>query len=177
MENRRENLHVLVFPWLAMGHLLPFFRFSKILAQMGHKVYFVSTPRNLTKIPKIPPHLSSLLNLVSFPLPEIPNLPRHAESSTDVPFRTQSLLKRAFDSLEPDLADFLESSNPDWIIYDYASHWLHRRAAELGISRAFFSLFNAAMLSFLGPPSDLIDGRDERTAPEDFTVVPKWVPF
>ncbi|PON89833.1 UDP-glucuronosyl/UDP-glucosyltransferase [Trema orientale] len=173
----RENLHVVVFPWLAIGHLIPFFHLSKHLAQKGHKVYFISTPKNLTKIPKIPPHLSSLLNLVSFPLPQIPNLPLDAESAADVPFRTQALLKRAFDSLEPALAAFLESSTPDWVILDYASHWLYRRAAELGVSRAFLSLFNAAMLSFLGPPAGLIDGRDGGSSPEDFAAVPKWVPF
>ncbi|PON89834.1 UDP-glucuronosyl/UDP-glucosyltransferase [Trema orientale] len=172
-----ENLHVVVFPWLAMGHLIPFFHLSKHLAQKGHKVSFVSTPRNVTKLPKIPPQLSSLLNLVSFPLPQVTKLPLDAESSADVPFRAQSLLKRAFDLLEPALISFLESSTPDWIIYDYASHWLHRRAAELGVSRAYFALFNAAWLSFLGPPSDLIDCRDARSTAEDFTVVPKWVPF
>ncbi|XP_062074528.1 UDP-glycosyltransferase 91C1 [Humulus lupulus] len=177
MENVRENLQVVVFPWLAMGHLIPFFHLSKCLAQKGHKVWFVSTPRNLTKIPKVPPHLSSLLNLVSLPLPQIPNLPLNAESAADVPFRTQSLLKQAFDSLEPALAAFLQSSKPDWIIYDFASHWIHRRAAELGVSRAFLALFNAAWLSFIGPPSCLIDGLDARSTAEDYTVVPKWIPF
>ncbi|KAM6557674.1 hypothetical protein CsatB_004693 [Cannabis sativa] len=177
-EKVKENLQVVVFPWLAMGHLIPFFHLSKSLAQKGHKVWFVSTPRNLTKIPKIPPHLSSHLNLVTLTFPrKIPNLPLNAESAAEVPFAAQSLLKQAFDSLEPALADFLQSSKPDWIIYDYASHWIHSRAAELGISRAYFALFNAAWLSFLGPPLDLINGLDGRSSAEDYTVVPKWIPF
>ncbi|GMN40172.1 hypothetical protein TIFTF001_009398 [Ficus carica] len=177
--NRKEELHVVVFPWLAMGHLIPFFNLSKRIAQSGHKVSFLSTPTNISRLPK-PPPLSSSLSFVSLPFPEIPNLPSAAESASDVPFRSQPLLKRAFDLLEPSVLAFLESSSPpvDWILHDYASHWLHPRAAELGSSRAFFSLFNAGWLSFLGPPAALLDdGGGGRRSVEDFTVVPEWVPF
>ncbi|EXB79621.1 UDP-glycosyltransferase 91C1 [Morus notabilis] len=149
----------------------------KTLTQKGLKVSFLSTPKNIHRLPKIPPHLSSSLTFISLPLPEIPNLPSDAESASDVPFRAQPLLKRAFDLLEPYVTSFLESSRPDWILHDYASYWLPRRAAELGASRAFFSLFNAAWLSFVGPPSALIDGGRGRSLVEDFTVVPEWVPF
>lgn len=48
-------------------------------------------------------------------------------------------------------------------------------ATELGIKKAFFSLFNASALCFMGPPSSLIE--DARTTPDDFTVVPPWIPF
>ncbi|TQD82078.1 hypothetical protein C1H46_032356 [Malus baccata] len=170
-------LHVVVFPWLAMGHLIPFFHLSTLIAQKGHTVSFVSTPRNLSRLPKIPSHLSSLVNLVSFPLPRLPNLPNDAESSTDVPFHKQQLLKTAFDMLQTPLTAFLESSRPDWVIYDYAPHWLPAIAARLGVAHALFFCVNAACLAYLGPPSVLISGQDGRTKAEDFTVVPKWVPF
>lgn len=168
---------MVVFPWLAMGHIIPFFRFSTLIAQKGHTVAFVSTPRNLSRLPRIPSHLSSLINLVSLPLPRLPNLPKDAESSADVPFHKQQLLKTAFDMLQPLLTAFLESSRPDWVIYDYTPHWLPATAARLGISRAFFCCFNAACMSYIGPPSLLVSGKDGRTKAEDFTVVPKWVPF
>ncbi|KAJ6326160.1 hypothetical protein OIU78_013289 [Salix suchowensis] len=160
-----------------MGHLIPFLQLSKLLAEKGHKIYFVSTPRNLNRLPEIPKQLSSKIVLVSFPLPRVPNLPSFAESSTDVPYTKQQLLKKAFDLLEPPLTTFLESSKPDWIFYDYASHWLPSVAARLGISCAFFSLFTAACLSYIGPPSVLMNIGDPRSKAEDFTVVPKWIPF
>ncbi|KAJ6694884.1 GLYCOSYLTRANSFERASE [Salix koriyanagi] len=160
-----------------MGHLIPFLQLSKLLAEKGHKIYFVSTPRNLNRLPEIPKQLSSKIVLVSFPLPRVPNLPSFAESSTDVPYTKQQLLKKAFDLLEPPLTTFLESSKPDWIFYDYASHWLPSVAARLGISCAFFSLFTAATLSYIGPPSVLMNIGDPRSKAEDFTVVPKWIPF
>ncbi|XP_062164844.1 UDP-glycosyltransferase 91C1 [Alnus glutinosa] len=175
MENA-DVLHVAMFPWLATGHLIPFMHLSKCLAQKGHTVSFISTPRNMDRLPKIPPHLSPLINLIRLPLPHVDGLPAHAESSADVPFHKQQLLKRTFDLLYSQVAAFLEDSRPDWIVYDYASHWLPQLAAQLGVSRAFFCLFNAAFMSFLGPPEALINGGSRSTA-EDFTMVPKWVPF
>ncbi|KAL5559952.1 hypothetical protein UlMin_036163 [Ulmus minor] len=161
-ENNETSLHIALFPWLAMGHLIPFFNLSKRLAQKGHKISFLSTPKNLTKLAKIPLHLSPLLNLVPLPFPNLPNLPPNAESSADLPYNKQPLLKQAHDLLEPSIAAFLEASKPDWIIYDFASFWLPPLAAKLGVSRVFFCLFTAACMDFIGPPSG---------------VAPEWVPF
>ncbi|GFP88835.1 UDP-glycosyltransferase 91c1 [Phtheirospermum japonicum] len=178
-EQSIKVLHIVMLPWLAIGHLRPFFRLSECLAQKGHRISFISTPRNLQRSIKVPQHLSHLINLVAFPLPEVENLPPHAESSMDVSFAKQQLLKVALDSLEPSIRDFLENAEPkpDWIVYDYASHWLPKLAEETGISRAFFSLFTAAFMAFLGPPDVLTSQGYSRSTAEDYTVVPEWVPF
>ncbi|CAN4081977.1 unnamed protein product [Withania somnifera] len=178
MENEKEALHVVMFPWLAMGHIIPFFHLSKCLAQRGHKITFISTPRNIERLDKVPSNLAPLLHIVSFPLPKVENLPDDAESSMDIPYQKAQSLKIAFDLLETPLITFLKNSSnpkPDWIVYDYASHWLPKRARDLGISCAFFSLFTAATMAFFGPPWALLN--DERSIPEDYTVVPKWIPF
>ncbi|XP_038896950.1 UDP-glycosyltransferase 91C1 [Benincasa hispida] len=169
-------LHVLLFPWLALGHLIPFARLAICLAQKGLKVSFISTPRNLSRITKIPPHLSSVVSLIGVSLPPVDGLPAAAESSSDIPYNKQQLLKKAFDSLKSPLADLLRDLNPDCIIYDYASHWLPPLAAELRISSVFFSLFTAAFLTFLGPPSELSNGGGSRSTIEDFMEVPEWMP-
>ncbi|XP_055804399.1 UDP-glycosyltransferase 91C1 [Solanum dulcamara] len=179
MENEKEALHVVMFPWLAMGHIIPFFHLSKCLAQRGHRITFISTPRNIERVvDKVPFDLASLFHIVSFPLPKVENLPDDAESSMDIPYQKAQFLKIAFDLLETPLTNFLENSSnpkPDWIVYDYASPWLPKHARDLGVSCAFFSLFTAATMSFYGPPWALLN--DERSVPEDYTVVPKWIPF
>ncbi|OAY23173.2 UDP-glycosyltransferase 91C1 [Manihot esculenta] len=172
-----SELHIVVFPWLAMGHLIPFLRFSMVLAQKGHRIYFVSTPRNINRLLRSTQKLSSNVSLISLPLLSVPGLPPNAENTSDIPYSKQQLLKKAFDLLQHQLTDFMQSTRPDWVIYDYASHWLPSIASDLGISAAFFSLFTAATLSFVGPPSMLMNGEDSRSKAEDFTVVPKWVPF
>ncbi|KAK1369011.1 UDP-glycosyltransferase 91C1 [Heracleum sosnowskyi] len=176
---KNKVLHIVMFPWLAIGHLRPFLLLSEILAQKGHKISFVSTPRNIQRLPKIPSNLVHLIDLVTFALPQVENLSPHEESSMDIPNSKAQFLKIAFDLLKSDLLTFLENTRPkpDWILYDYASYWLPSLASELGISTAYLCLFSAAFMAFLGPPSFLISGEDGRSKGEDYTVVPKWVPF
>ncbi|KAL3524971.1 hypothetical protein ACH5RR_013343 [Cinchona calisaya] len=172
-----SKLHVVMFPWLAFGHMIPFLELSKFIAQKGHKVTFISTPRNIDRLPKIPQELASSITLVKIPLPKIEQLPENAEATMDIPNEDIPHLKKVYDGLELDLTRFLESSLPDWIIYDFAPYWLPPIAAKLGISKAFFSIINAWFLAFLGPSDVMINNADPRLTVEDFIVPPKWVPF
>ncbi|KAK4417007.1 putative UDP-rhamnose:rhamnosyltransferase 1 [Sesamum alatum] len=159
-----QSVHLAVFPWLAFGHIIPYLELSKHIAQKGHRISFISTPRNIDRLPKLPPHLSSSIALVKIPLPTIAELPENAEATMDIHGAQMDHLKTAFDGLEAGLTRILEDSRPDWILYDFAAHWLPPVAAGLGISRAFFLNINAC-------------GSNDRTKPEDFTVPPKWVKF
>ncbi|KAD7478526.1 hypothetical protein E3N88_01662 [Mikania micrantha] len=171
-----KQLHVAMFPWLAFGHILPFLELSKFITQKGHKVSFLSTTRNIRRLPSS--HLSPLVNLVELTLPCVQELPQNAEATMDVHTDDVHYLKKAFDGLQPEVARFLEEESPDWIIYDFAPYWLPAVAAGLGISRAFFLIINAWFLAFVGSsPEDLINGSDYRTKIEDFMTPPKWVPF
>ncbi|CAH9078358.1 unnamed protein product [Cuscuta europaea] len=168
-----SSLHIVMFPWLAFGHLIPFLHLAKSLALSGHKVSFLSTPRNLSRLPKTP-----LIHLVSLPFPAVENLPPDAESSMDIPHHKAQFLKIAFDLLQSPLLHFLETTTPtpDWIVYDYASHWLPGISSKLNISSAYFSLFSAATMAFTGPPSLLLNGGRD-ASPEGLCVVPSWIPF
>ncbi|CAN1192496.1 UDP-glycosyltransferase 91C1 [Linum perenne] len=173
--SRSDKLEIVVFPWLAMGHLIPFLHLSKLLAQKGHKIHFISTPRNISRLPELPRRLSDQITFLPFPLPPVPGLRPGAESTMDIPYNQQQLLKKAFDSLRLPLTELLRKLNPDWVIYDYASHWLPSAAAAAGGvgGCVFFSLFTAATLCFVGPPG----GGDSRRSAEDLTVIPDWVPI
>ena len=176
-----SRLHIVMLPWLALGHLLPFLELSKRLAQKGHKISFLSTPRNIQRLPKIPPNISPLISFVQFPLPRIENLPEDAELTIDLPSDDlRPYLKKAFDTLQHDVLSFLqETSNPpaDWIVYDYAAYWVPRISAETGVPCTYLSLFNAAVLGFLGSPQVLLGNEHQRTTVEEYTVAPKWVSF
>lgn len=172
-----EKLHIGMFPWLAFGHIIPFLELARLFAQKGHRVSFISTPRNIDRLPKLPPNLVNAIDLVKLPLPRLEGLPVDAEATTDVPQDKVRYLKRACDSLRQPLAQFLQSSTPDWVLYDFAQYWVGPIAAQLGIGAAFFSIVTAAFLGFLGPSSVLMDDGDEQRKPEDLLVPPKWVPF
>ncbi|THG12761.1 hypothetical protein TEA_018614 [Camellia sinensis var. sinensis] len=172
----KQKLHIVVFPWLAFGHMIPFLELAKNMARRGHQVSFLSTPRNIERLPRIPSNLSPLISLVKLHLPPVDGLPDNAEATIDLPSDKIHFLKKAYDGLKDELTQFLHASSPDWVVYDFAPYWLPPIAVELGIARAFFNAVNAWFLAFLGPSSALIDGSDPRTTLEDFTVPPKWIP-
>ncbi|MCL7041859.1 hypothetical protein MKW94_025111 [Papaver nudicaule] len=171
-----EMLHIVMFPWLAFGHLIPFLELSNRLAEMGHRISFVSTPRNIQRLlPNTSPNSSShQLNFISLPLPRVENLPDQAESTTDLPIDDVPYLKKAYDGLQVPLSNFLESSKPDWIIHDFISYWVPSMAAKHGIPSVFLSLFNASFNAFVGPPSI---SESSRSNPEQLCLPPEWIPF
>ncbi|CAK9150919.1 unnamed protein product [Ilex paraguariensis] len=171
------KLHIVMFPWLAFGHMIPYLELTKLIAQKGHKISFVSTPRNIDRLPKLPPNLSPFIDFVKLPLPHIENLPENAEATIDVPYDKVKYLKTAYDGLKEPMTQFLKNSSPDWVFYDFVPYWLGSIAVELNVSSTFFSIFTAAFLGFTGPVAVLKGTEDARTKPDDYTVPPKWVPF
>ncbi|KAL3744720.1 hypothetical protein ACJRO7_013911 [Eucalyptus globulus] len=170
----KEKLHVAMFPWLAYGHLMPFLEIATFLARKGHRISFISTLKNLQKLPqKLPPSVT----LVELPLPQVHGLPDSAESTSGLPHNMVPYLKKAYDMLEPAVAEFLVNSDVNWVIQDVMSFWLPQKARQLGVKSAFFSIFSATSLAFIGPPSLLIDGQARAKTAEDLTVVPQWVTY
>ncbi|KAI3844411.1 hypothetical protein MKW92_022744 [Papaver armeniacum] len=180
----QDQLHIVMVPWLAFGHLNPFLELSKSLANMGHRISFISTPRNIQRLlPNLSSNLSSssLISFVSLPLPKDENLHDQAESTIDFPAEEVPYLKRAYDGLERPVSSFLETSRPDWIIYDFAPYWLPAIASRLDIPCCFFTTFNASVNCFFGPPSGFWEsGEDDSSGTKklrDLTVPPSWIPF
>ncbi|KAL7223336.1 hypothetical protein ACSBR1_024905 [Camellia fascicularis] len=138
----------------------PILRAGQDMARRGHQVSFLSTPRNIERLPRIPSNLSPLTSLVKLHLPPIDGLLDNAEATIDLPSDKIHFLKKVYNGLKDELTQFLQASSPDWVIYDFAPYWLPQIAAELGISRS---------------PSALIDIFDPWTKLEDFTVPPKWI--
>ncbi|KAK9088239.1 hypothetical protein Scep_027321 [Stephania cephalantha] len=172
------ELHVVMLPWLAMGHLIPFLELSKRLARKGIVVSFVSTPRNIDRVQsRIPESLSPLIHLIRLPLPPLHNLPHSAEATIDLPVEKVHFLKAAFDGLELPFHDFLLTASPDWIICDFAPYWLPPLALKYGLPCAYLSLFSATSMAFFGPAARMLALPNKWETSTDFTTVPKWIPY
>ncbi|RLM85343.1 putative UDP-rhamnose:rhamnosyltransferase 1 [Panicum miliaceum] len=181
-------LHVVVLPWHAFGHIVPFLELAEQLARRGHFVTFVSAPRNIARLRPVPGlELSSRIRLVALPLPAVDGLPAGAESTADVPPEKVELLKVAFDGLAGPVASFLAEASagggaggeghgrrPDWIILDFAHNWLPPVAEQHEVPCALFLIFPAPFVAFVGPKA--ANDAHPRTAEEDFTVPPPWIP-
>ncbi|XP_066398934.1 putative UDP-rhamnose:rhamnosyltransferase 1 [Miscanthus floridulus] len=186
-------LHLVVFPWLAFGHLIPFLELSKRLAARGHAVTFVSTPRNVSRLPPVPAALSGRVRTVALPLPAVDGLPEGAESTADVPPDKVGLLKTAFDGLAAPFADFLAAAcaaggsrrdgedpvaafarSPDWIVVDFAHYWICPIAEKHEVACAMFQIATATMAAYFGPRQENAD--HPRVTVEDFMPMPRWFP-
>ncbi|KAL6894427.1 hypothetical protein ACP4OV_008525 [Aristida adscensionis] len=139
-------LHVVICPWLALGHLLPSLDLAERLASRGHRVTFVSTPRNIARLPPVRPAAAPRVGFVALPLPRVDGLPDGAESTNDVPHEKADLLWEAFDGLAAPFAEFLaaacadEGDRPDWVVFDIFHHWAAAAAVEHKVPSAMLIL-------------------------------------
>ncbi|XVE73823.1 hypothetical protein DITRI_Ditri11bG0149500 [Diplodiscus trichospermus] len=177
-----RNLHVVMLPWSAFGHLIPFFQLSLELAKAGVKVSFISTPANISRLPQVPSNLATLIELVAFRLPNLDNeqrLPEGSEATVDIPFEKIQYLKIAYDLLRHPVKQFISDQQPDWIFIDVIPYWMAEIAEELQIPLINFSVFSASVFAFFGNPKSLTsDGQKRmRSSPESLTSPPEWFDF
>ncbi|XP_009587012.1 putative UDP-rhamnose:rhamnosyltransferase 1 [Nicotiana tabacum] len=151
---KKDSIHVVMVPWLAFGHLQPFFQLSVALAKEKVHVSFLSTPRNIKRLPKLPPNLAPLVNLVEFPLPSVDGspLPADAEASVDISADQMEYLYQAFDLLQEPVKNFIADKKTHWVIADFVPDWVADIARELNIPLLKFSVFTASSRVFFGPP-------------------------
>ncbi|KAK8570413.1 hypothetical protein V6N13_003095 [Hibiscus sabdariffa] len=174
------NQHVVMVPWLAFGHPIPFFQLSLQLARAGFKVSFVSTPGNTKRLPKVPANVATLLELVPFPLPGLDNeqlLPPGCEATVDIPSEDVQYLKIAYDLLRHPVKQFVMDQKPDWIWADVIPYWVVEIAEELHVPLAIFSVFSAASSCFFVIPTVLTGGDGRKKSPESLTSAPEWFDF
>ncbi|OEL22309.1 putative UDP-rhamnose:rhamnosyltransferase 1 [Dichanthelium oligosanthes] len=191
IQETSSPLHIVVFPWLAFGHMIPFLELSKRLARRGHAVTFVSTPRNAARLGAVPPELTARVRVVTLELPAVEGLPDGAESMADVAPEKVELLKKAFDSLAAPFAALVGEGcashtggdgeadgferKTDWIILDFAQNWVWPIAEEHKIPCAMFLILPAALLAYIGTKHD--NEAHPRRTTEDCMAQPPWVPF
>ncbi|GLJ32120.1 hypothetical protein SUGI_0646730 [Cryptomeria japonica] len=138
-------LRVLMFPWLAQGHISPFLELSKRLADHGLKVSFLSTPGNISKIKSsLQEKWVGKIDMEELPLPSVEGLPPTEDNTADITMEMADLLKIALDGLQKPFEDLLRRIQPDYIIHDFSQHWTAMIAAKFGIPAIYFRIAGAA---------------------------------
>ncbi|XP_058080731.1 putative UDP-rhamnose:rhamnosyltransferase 1 [Magnolia sinica] len=129
-----DGMHVVMLPWLAFGHMIPFLHLSIALAKSGIRISFLTTQKNIQRLPKIPPHLTALINLVELPFLSIDGLPEGAEATVDILHGTNEYLKKAYNLSYPFFEQFITDESSDWIIHSLqgCSMMAIRTCAEFG---------------------------------------------
>ncbi|KAM7275009.1 hypothetical protein ACFE04_016875 [Oxalis oulophora] len=172
----RDQLHVVMLPWSAFGHMMPFYQLSIALAKAGVRVSYIQTPNNIQRLPRIPPSLTSMIDFVEIPMqPGL--LPEGCEATVDIPIEKMQDLETAYDLLQHPFKKFVLENSPDWIVVDKTPYWAVDIAREQKIPVFFFLTFSVVAASFLGPPEFLVgEGQKKvRATFESFMSPPHWI--
>lgn len=150
-----NNVTILMFPWLAHGHISPFLELAKKLAKRNFSIQFCSTPNNLNFIKEKlaaadqTERFSHSIQLVKFHLPNLPELPPHYHTTKTLPSHLMPTLKKAFEMAKPDFSSILKELKPDLVIYDIIQPWVPETALAHNIPAVEFVSTGAAMTSFM----------------------------
>lgn len=141
---------VLMFPWLANGHISPYLELAKKLSTNHFHVYFCSTAINLASIKKRSEDNSwdFPIEFVELQLPHIPELPPQHHTTKDLPADLLPVLHDAFRMSKHNFGEILSSLKPDLLIYDSFQSWAAELASSLDVPAVHFFICGTASISF-----------------------------
>ncbi|KAG8372983.1 hypothetical protein BUALT_Bualt12G0123700 [Buddleja alternifolia] len=163
MDSETTNLKILMFPWLAHGHIFPYLELAKrILKRKNCHIHICSTSINFTSINNFIQHnsLENSIELVELHLPPYHELPPHYHTTKNLPSNLVSALLEAFQKSNSSFSEIITSLKPDLVIYDIFQPWAAKIASSKGVPAVHYAAFGAAIFSFIhhqyvcGPDDD-----------------------
>ncbi|XP_043702010.1 UDP-glycosyltransferase 73C3-like [Telopea speciosissima] len=141
-----HELHFILIPMMAQGHMIPMIDIARLLAQQGVTITIVTTPLNAFRFQSIinraaESGLRIRLLKLRFPSTEF-GLPDGCENLDNLPSR--ELIKnfcKATSMLQPALEQALQEMepHPSCLISDMALPWTSHTALKFGIPRFYFN--------------------------------------
>ncbi|RLN21791.1 anthocyanidin 3-O-glucosyltransferase-like [Panicum miliaceum] len=167
-------VHVVMFPWLAFGHISPFAQLARRLVsgEAGVRVTFLTAAGIAPRVEAMLASAAGAVRVLPLSLPQVPGLPTGAANTADVSADGAELLKLALDGTRPEVCALLAELRPDAVLIDFTTPWVCDVAAPLGAKVLYFSVFSAA--SFATVPAHLADWK--RPSAHDLMVPPAGFP-
>ncbi|KAL0388742.1 UNVERIFIED_CONTAM: UDP-glucosyltransferase 29 [Sesamum radiatum] len=151
MEKKETKFRVLMFPWLAHGHIFPFLELAKRLSRGNFSIYLCSTAVNLDSIrANTGKDVSDdpSIELVELHIPPSSELPPELHTTKNLPSNLLPALLQAFQTSSFSFSDIMNSVNPDLLIYDFFQPWAPKLASSKGIPSVFFSCAGVTPFAF-----------------------------
>ncbi|XP_057811229.1 cyanidin 3-O-galactoside 2''-O-xylosyltransferase FGGT1-like [Salvia miltiorrhiza] len=145
MEDKR--LKIIMYPWLAMGHLTSFLHISNKLAERGHRIWFLLPPKTQPKLEQFNLH-PQLITFIPLSIPHLQGLPAGAETTADVPFHLHKLLRRAMDLTQPAIEHLLHQLKPHFIFFDFTP-WLPALARRFDVKSIHYCTISPAAVAYM----------------------------
>ncbi|KAK1396631.1 Glycosyltransferase [Heracleum sosnowskyi] len=144
MESENGRMTILMFPYLAYGHISPFVELAKQLTKRSFYIYLCSTPINLASI-KSRVHQDDNIQLVEFHLPSSPDLPPRYHCTNGLPSDLDPILRQVLENAAPVFVNIVKDINPDLVIHDFLPSWPAEVSLSLNIPAVYFSIFAVAL--------------------------------
>ncbi|XP_061337542.1 UDP-glycosyltransferase 79A6-like [Gastrolobium bilobum] len=164
-----EQLHVVMFPFLAFGHISPFVQLSNKLFSHGVRITFLSASSNIHRI-RSTLNLNPAIDVV--PL----QFPNGISSTAELPPDLAGNLIHAVHLTQPQVKSLLLELKPHYVFFDFAQFWLPKLASEVGVKSVHFSVFSAISDSYITVPTRLVDVEGRSITFEDLKKPPKGYP-
>ena len=168
------EIHIAIFPWFAMGHIIPYLHLANELAARGLKISILLPQKTMRKLQH---HNLKYPNLIIFhPLtvPDVDGLPPGTETVSDIPFSNHHLLAIAMDLMREQVQDILSVIKPVLVLYDFA-HWIPDITKQLGFKAATYHVVSATALAFFLVPSRLVP-KDRPMTEDELREIPHGYP-
>ncbi|KAK4477913.1 hypothetical protein RD792_017178 [Penstemon davidsonii] len=147
-KEQNPKFKILMFPWLAHGHIYPFLELAKRLSKKNFTMYLCSTPINLDSIKKDQSNYSSSIELIELQIPESDELPQELHTTKNLPPNLLPILLQTFQKSSSSFKDIINSLKPDLLIYDFFQPWAPKIALSKGIPSVNFTTTGATACSF-----------------------------
>lgn len=149
ISTNHKPITILMFPWLAHGHISPYLELAKRLSTRNFTIYLCSTSANFKSIIKKigPKHAASII-LVELRLPTT-LLRRHRHTTNGLPQELMPSLKASLNNAKADFNLILDKHSPDLLVYDFLQPWAPLAAAKRGIPAVEFITSSATMMAYM----------------------------
>ncbi|KAL8519468.1 hypothetical protein ACS0TY_010412 [Phlomoides rotata] len=152
MDSENCSLSILMFPWLAHGHIFPYLELAKrISKKKNFHIHVCSTAINLSSINQFI-HKNSLaesMQVVELHLEPSPQLPPHYHTTKNLPSNLKRTLLEAFQTAKSSFSNIIATLKPNLIIYDIFQPWVPDLASQLSVPAVHFTPFGAAVMSYV----------------------------
>ncbi|RWW22506.1 hypothetical protein GW17_00013301 [Ensete ventricosum] len=136
-------LHVVFFPLMSPGHMIPMVDMARLFALRGVRSSVVTTPGNA---PSVRPAIDAAaalghplaLHLIPFPDPSATGLAPACENLADVPAAQFEKFVNALFLFQAPVTALLRDLRPDALVSDSLFTWTADLAADLGVPRLIF---------------------------------------
>ncbi|XP_073126148.1 UDP-glycosyltransferase 79B9-like [Henckelia pumila] len=160
-EMSKKQLHVALFPWLAMGHINPYIHLSNQLAKRGHRISILIPQKAVLRL-GTNNHYPNLIKFYPLPVPHVQGLPPGVETASDIDLHDNDLLAIAFDAMSDPVELLLLALKPNLVLYD-AAYWIPNLAPVIGFKTVCYMVVGASGIAQI-PPGD---GKPTEQCPSD----------